>query len=125
MIVLQPDEPVEAHPVWEYDDVELGGVAYHLRMRWNERQERWQLDIEAADSSRAVRGFKMVPNYPLGWRHTGRIPEGGFLMLVDMGDDEARAQCGYEDLGWRFKLLWIDDADVPAADTDRSWTITV
>ncbi len=110
--------------------MDLGGESWNYRIFWNDRSERWQLDIWTSDEDSAgnplksVYGTKMVPNYPLNATHTGRIPEDGFMMLLDTGDPEAREQCTYDGLGFRWRFSWVawDGLDDPE---DRNWSITV
>lgn len=122
--VLDPIEPAQQVPEWIFEDVDLGGVSWNYRLYWNDRAERWNIDVYDSEGVKAVRGKRLVPNYPLFWAQTGRRPEGGFLMLLDSGDPDARDQCTYDELGFRWQLIWLVDDGL---DTDpvRPWTITV
>lgn len=122
--VLDPFEPVEAVPEWIFEDVDLGGVSWNYRIYWNDRAERYVIDVYDSDGIKAIRGKRLVPNYPLFWAHTGRRPEGGFLMLYDTGDPAAREQCTYEGLGYRWQLVWLVD-DGEDTTPARPWSITV
>ncbi len=121
--VLDPFEPVEAVREWIFEDLDLGGVSWTYRLHWNDRAERWSIDVYTDDGEKAIYGKRLVPNYPLFWANTGRRPEGGYLMLHDTGDPEAREQCTYEGLGYRWQLVWLVD-DGLDADPVRPWTIT-
>lgn len=121
--IIGPDEPGEAVPEWELEDVELNGESWNLRLFWNDRSERWTIDMEKGDETRIQRGIKMVPNFPLGWHNTGREPEGVVLMLVDFGG-EGREACTYEGLGHRWKLCSFTD-DGEADTTSSPYTFTV
>lgn len=122
--ILDPFEPVEAVREWIFEDVDLAGVSWNYRLIWNDRAERWDIDVYDSDGVKAIRGKRLVPNYPLFWANTGRRPEGGYLMLHDTGDPEAREQCTYEGLGYRWQLVWLVDDGLDAAVV-RPWSITV
>jgi hypothetical protein len=130
---LDPVEPEEAVPEYIYEDVDLGGESWNYRLFWNDRSERYQIDIwptpeealaEDETDKGGVTGKKLVPNYPIAWANTGRKPPNGSIMLLDTGDPQAREQCTYEGLGHRWKLCWIADDGV-AATEDSIYTITV
>jgi hypothetical protein len=120
---LDPLEPVDLAREYIYNDVDLAGVAWNYRLHWNDRAERWQLDVWTTDGTKAIYGKRLVPNYPLLWAHTGRRPEGGDLVLIDTGDSTGAEQCTFDGLGWRWKLAWIVDDGVAAVST-RPWVIT-
>ncbi len=122
--VLEPFEPVEAIREWIFEDLDLGGVSWTYRLLWNDRAERYTIDVYNSDGTKAIYGKRLVPNYPLFWASTGRKPEGGYLMLYDTGDPQAREQCTYEGLGYRWQLVWlVDDGIDTSAPTP--WSITV
>lgn len=120
---LDPVEPAEQVPEYEYTDIDLGGESWNYRLFWNDRAERWQIDLEN-DDGRAIRGERLVPNYPIGWAHTGRRPSNGYLMLYDTADDDGRTQCTYEGLGNRWQLVWLEDDGTDAANV-RPWSISL
>lgn len=121
---LDPVDPDDHVPEYVYEDLDLGGVSWNYRIFWNDRAERWNLDVWTSDGTKAIYGKRLVPNYPLNWAHTGRRPEGGYMMLLDTGDPDGTDQCTYEGLGNRWRLCWLvdDGVDTTAA---RPWTITV
>jgi len=121
---LDPIEPADVVPLYEYEDVDLSGASWNYRLHWNERAERWHIDIWNSDGSKAIYGKRLVPNYPLFWANTGRRPEGGVLMLIDTGDPTGGEQCTYDEIGHRWKLAWVVDDGTESASTDP-WTITV
>ena len=124
---LDPVEPLEQVREYVYEDIDLAGESWNYRLLWNDRAERWSIDVydsEEGDAQRRVNGTRLVPNYPINWTHTGRIPTGGFIVLLDTADDTAKDPCTYDGLGHRWKLCWVSDDGV-AADDDRPWTITV
>jgi hypothetical protein len=122
--ILDPLEPIEQVREYVFEDIDLGGVSWNYRLHWNDRAERWHIDVYTSDGTKAIHGKRLVPNFPLFFGNTGRRPEGGFLMLYDTGDVHAREQCTYEGLGHRWQLLWMvsdGEDDTP----DRPWAITV
>jgi hypothetical protein len=121
---LDPVEPEETVPDYVFEDIDLEGVSWNYRLYWNDRAERWHIDVWTSDDSKAIYGKRLVPNYPLFWANTGRRPEGGYLILLDTGDPDATDQCTYEGLGHQWKLCWLVDDGVDTS-TPENWTITV
>lgn len=121
---LDPVDPVEAVREYIYEDIDLGGDSWNYRIYWNDRAERWVMDVYSSDGNKAVYGKRMVPNYPLFWANTGRRPEGGFIMLYDTGDPKGSEPCSYEGLGNRWKICWLVD-DGSEVSSDRPWVITI
>jgi hypothetical protein len=124
---LDPVEPVEQVQEYVYEDIDLGGESWNYRILWNDRAERWSIDVydsEEDDDQRRVNGTRLVPNWPINFNHTGRIPTNGFIMLLDAGDPAAAEPCTYEGFGHRWKLCWIADDGVDVEE-DRPWSITV
>lgn len=120
---LDPVDPAEAVRSYIYEDIDLGGVSWNYRLLWNDRAERWTIDIWTSDDEKAIYGKRLVPNYALFWANTGRRPEGGFIYLLDTGDPDGAEQCTYEGLGNRWKLCWFVDGG--ADPSTESYTITV
>lgn len=121
---LDPVDPEENVPSYIYEDVDLNEVSWNYRLYWNDRAERWAIDVYTSDGDKAIYGKRMVVNYPLFWANTGRRPEGGYFMLYDTSDPTGSEQCTFEGLGNRWKLCWIVDDGLDAA-TPPPWTITV
>ena len=121
---LDPLEPEEMVPIYEYEDIDLSGVSWNYRLTWNDRAERWTIDVWSSDGKKAIYGKRLIPNYPLFWANEGRRPEGGYILLWDTGDPEADEQCTYEGLGNRWILCWMVD-DGSTTTSDRPWAITL
>ena len=78
--------------------VTLDGRDYNLRFAWNQRLERWYLDIrDGADVSLLV-GLKLVTNWPLllAYHHDERLPAGELVVMTSLPDNSPP---GYMDLG--------------------------
>jgi len=119
---LEPIEPAEAVREYTYEDVDLGDESWNYRIWWNDRAERWNIDLWTSDGEKAIIGKRLVPNYPIGWANTGRKPSGGHLFLLDIGDETGDDACTYEGLGHRWRLSWVTGSPDPST---RPWTITV
>ncbi len=91
--------------------IELGGVFYLIRIRWNSRTESWFLHVFDADGNPLVTGKRLVPNYPLMEIHTDKFS--GELMVIDKQNDLTNAVITYENLGRRFLLVYLskEEAD--------------
>ena len=122
MIELPPIEPEEQQPAYDYQ-IALGSLTYRLVFRWRERTGSWYLSVYDSDDSALILNKRLVIDYPLLWRHTGRKPTGGYLILLDT--DNAKQECGFQDLGHRCKLCWIPDSEWPEAPaSDISITVS-
>ena len=122
--ILDPAAPEENSPEMLFEDVDLAGVSWNYRLRWNDRAERWILDVYTSDGTKRINGKRLVPNYLLNQFHTGRRPEGGYMLLLDTGDPDGNEACTFDGLGNRWKLCWLVDDGVDTTP-DRPWSITV
>lgn len=111
---LPPFEPTEQEPTHDYT-VDLSGVTYRLEIQWFERLVRWYISLYDASDVLLISNKRMSIDYPLFWRNTGRKPAGGYLFLVDV--EETGAECGFEELGNRCKLVWVTLDEFPAAES--------
>ncbi len=112
-IWLPPQTPERVEPRYDYD-VELGGVLYRLELIWRDRTESWYVNLYDSDDEPLILGQRLVVDYPLMASHTGRVPSGGMLILVDTSGDSTEAD--YEALGRRCELLWLDVDDWEPAE---------
>jgi len=88
----------------------LDGREYLLRLRWNERSEKWYLSIYDQDESPIYEGIKVVVNFPLlGARIVDERRPPGELMALDPSSDR---DPGLYDLGSRVVLCYVDAADI-------------
>ncbi len=66
----------------------LDGKDYNFRMKWNERSQRWHMNIYADDETPLVLGIKLVANWPLirYYQYNPDVPQGA-LIAVDLSND--------------------------------------
>lgn len=93
----------------------LDGRDYNLRFAWNQREERWYLDINAGDDTPLLVGVKLVTNWPLllGRHADPRLPDGELMVRTTLRDDSPP---GLNDMGFglRCELLYISPNGPPA-----------
>ncbi|OQY32023.1 MAG: hypothetical protein B6241_12415 [Spirochaetaceae bacterium 4572_59] len=89
--------------------IELGGIFYSLRIRWNTRSESWFLHVFDADGNPLITGKRLVPNYPLTEIHSDRFK--GELIVLDKQNDLTDAVMTYENLGKRFFLVYLSEEE--------------
>jgi hypothetical protein len=116
MIALPPYRHAEQYPVWDYT-LTLGGITSRLRLTYRQRQDRWFLDLFDADDEALVRGVMLTVDIPLleDVRIPG-LPPGALLCLDTTGAGEP---CGYEDLGRRCTLLYLDADELQSTPADE------
>lgn len=102
-IPVQPSVPDQAF------SVDLDGVGFNLRLRWNTTAAQWFLDLSAADGSPIWSGMGLVSNWPLGIRDRDERRPAGRLMPVDTR--RAPAAIGLADLGDTVQLVYFDASE--------------
>lgn len=67
----------------------LDGREYNLRFAWNQRIERWFLDINDGDGVPIVLGLKLTSNWPLlrAYRYDPRVPPGELAAMTSPKDN--------------------------------------
>lgn len=89
-------------PEWE-QQVQLDGVSYRLRGRYNTLSERWTMDILTADKVPIVQGVRLVRGASLLSVHVDpRLPAGDFFVV---GDSEPNR----ENMGQSVFLVYSND----------------
>lgn len=97
-------------PVQHYPDVtqqcELSGETFSLRLRWNEREQAWHLDLSTLDGEAIASGVRLVTSFPLLRRnlHPSR-PPGDLYVLDNRGFD---AEPTLAEFGTRFTLVYVE-----------------
>jgi len=91
----------------------LDGSDYNLRFAWNERADRWHLDIADEANIPLVTGIKIMTNWPLirYYRYNLTVPQGSLLALTTTLD---LSPPGLYDLGEdrRVSMVYIPVADL-------------
>jgi len=99
----------DEYPCYEFR-VDLEEVGYICIVKYNERADRWTLDIYDIDRNPLRLGQMLLPGYPLFRGAAGRVdgfPLGKFYLL-DMAD-KGRTP-GETGLGKDFKL-WYEESE--------------
>lgn len=92
--------------------VALDGVTFEVRVRWNERAERWFFSLYDAEErvlapSRAVvLGFPLLARFV---RNRQRLPAGQ-IVAVDTAD--TGVEPGLDELGTRVQLIYVTAAEL-------------
>lgn len=109
--VIPPIDPETQEPVYDHHPIAIGGVGgFRVQLRYLARTDRWYLTLDAPDGTRLLSGKMMAIDYPLIWRYRGAAWPDGVLQLVDVGG--TGAECGFEDLGRRCKLVFVPRSDL-------------
>lgn len=91
-------------------DISIGKRAYTIRLRWNDTQEFWVMDMYDREFSPILLGIKLVKNFPLIHKHAlTSLPTYGDLILLDRVKNDDRPT--REGMGERFKLVYVDWTD--------------
>jgi hypothetical protein len=90
----------------------LDGREYSLEFRWNERDGAWYMHLADAEGQHIRSGIRIVCRWPLLRRITDpRRPPGSIVAIGSSGNDTTP---GFNDLGARVKLLYLDAAELAA-----------
>lgn len=94
---------------------ELEGTSYVFVFRWNEREQRWYLDLRDTDGASIVVGQKIVANWPILRLvvDEGRRPPGE-IIVQDTSGRGRDPRLG--DLGTRVRLIYLTEAEVAALE---------
>jgi hypothetical protein len=101
--------PTESYPDTT-QQCDLDGVTYSLRLKWNQRDESWHLDLSTLDGVPIAMGVKLVTRFPLLRRnlHPARPP--GELYLLDAKGLDGAATL--EEFGSRFGLYYVEASGI-------------
>lgn len=82
-----------------------------LTFRWNDRAERWYLDIADAASAPIVSGLVVCADTAMTGHLTGydRMPQG---ILVAVDGTGSGTDPGHDELGQRVKVIYLEAADL-------------
>ena len=91
--------------------VELESVIYNLSFRYNERMDRWVMDIQDQEENNILMGIVLLTNVPLLQQYViDGLPPGDFILLHREEDNDANA--GREDLGDSINLFYQESEDL-------------
>lgn len=121
MILLDPYQPDEAQPVWDYT-IALGDDTYRAVITYRERQDSYYLDLYTAEDVKLVSGKRLSIYWPILERRRVDGMPAGVVVLIDTADVDE--YCQYADLGHRCQLAYFDRDDLPAAAAAEGITIT-
>lgn len=107
-VELTPLEPLEQQPGYDYE-VDLSGQLHRIVLRYQERNDRWYLDLYDPQGALLVAGKKLSTDFPIITRYRGSYPDGE-LVLVDT--DQVFVECGFEDLGNRCVWTFTPIAEI-------------
>jgi len=100
--------PVRADlPAYTFQ-IELDGSLYTLTFRYNERMDRWLMDIADENEDALLLGIPILTDFNLIERFKDdNLPPGEFFALDESG---AQKYAGREDLGNDIKLFYVEAA---------------
>jgi len=122
MIQLPPFDIADVEQVPEYDyTIQLGDDTFRVVLRYAERTDRWYLYLYDAADEPLLLGKRLSIDTPL--LETYQIPglPPGDIAIWDTSD--SGVECGYEDLGRRCHLVYLEPADL--ADPTAAAAITI
>lgn len=93
----------------------LEGRDYDLTFRWNQREDRWYLDI-SSNGQALLKGLKLIADWPLFRAQTSELLPPGELIAFDQtgkGRDP-----GLRDLGSRVELFYFDSEEMARLAND-------
>jgi hypothetical protein len=91
----------------------LDGVDYQIKIRYNQRAERFYLSLYSADGTEIAKGAKLVCNWRLFTASVSPLLPPGMLMVVPaMKDDDSPPKLGELGPGKRCELVYIPQADL-------------
>lgn len=90
--------------------IELEGVIYNLSFRFNERMNRWIMDIQDQEENDILIGIVMLTSVPLLQQYIKEgLPPGDFILLHRDGTD---TNAGRFDLGDAVQLFYAESGDL-------------
>lgn len=87
--------------------IELDGIVYTLKFRFNERMGRWLMDIADSISNELLNGIVLLTNVPLTDDYVvANTPPGRFFCLDKTGQNK---DSGADDLGNDIQLVYVEE----------------
>ncbi len=86
--------------------IDLEGTIYTFTFRYNERMDRWLMDIADANEETIITGIVVLTEWLLIDRFKDdRLPPGNFLAIDESGEQKYP---GREDFGQDVKLFYVE-----------------
>lgn len=99
--------PLYADPDYRYT-VTLEGIAYMIRLYFNERVQRWAIDLSYADGTPIILGESLVRNYPLFLDyHIDGLS--GYFYIEEIGKDMNETNNHFYEIWKYFRFYYIYD----------------
>jgi hypothetical protein len=90
----------------------LGGIGYNMRVAWNTRSKKWEMDLSFTDGRNIAKGITLLPNAPIvePYLYTGF--SGRLIVLNTRGDGVTNLN--YDNLGYgkSFELIWVSEEEI-------------
>ena len=103
--------PLLAQPAYT-QDVTLEGVAYKIRIKWNNRGQYYTMDFLTKEGAALVSGMKLALNAALLRVHPGRGLPPGEIVVIDSGGDNTVV--GQDDIEGRVEVIYMTEAEYAA-----------
>lgn len=101
---------------WRYE-VELEGQVYIFEFDWNEREEKWYLNIYTKkDRNEIQMGIKLVIAYGMFRQYLANqlLPKGE-LYILDLSPTKKKEPITFDNFGQRYVLLYFNEKEIPDA----------
>lgn len=87
----------------------IENVTYSFKVRFNDREQSWRLDIRESNGTPIVQGLKLLPNQNLtrGYKDS-RLPSGNFYIIDSFGKVTKPT---FESLGDRHRLIYFSEEE--------------
>lgn len=114
MIVTLNTSSVDAHQDFI---TELDGTKYRIQLRYNQRADRYLMNVLLEDQTPCVSGITIVPNTGLLYRYFAEswAPPGEIYCVINHGTDDSAPGLGELGIGLRCSLVYISIVDIRAA----------
>jgi len=110
--------PTSTDTAYRSQKCRLDGRDFVLRFSYNEREDRYYVDILDEEETPILRGLKLVSNWRLlrHYHHDPRVPPGE-LMATDLTGDNSPPSFGELGIGKRVELTYFTEDEL--ADIDE------
>lgn len=91
--------------------VTLAAQPMTLRLYWNTASRFWFLNVSNSNGTKVLNSLKLVPGWPLFGVSRALAPVAGDFIVLRM-DDDVSDSISYDDLGVRWGLFYLTDAEL-------------